>query len=132
MDEGMRRAQREIDLKEARLGSSGLVQGTRSVSLTDPEKRRSLRAPHSFQIDLSLRVYSDDGVRLWVNGELIIDNWTAHSPAFDTGTISLVAGQMYDIRLEYYENGGEAAVTLEWRRPGLLQFELVPRSQLRA
>ena len=34
---------------------------------------------------------SDDGVRLWVNGQEIINNWTYHGPATDTGTITLAA-----------------------------------------
>src|SRR5262245_51728998 len=51
---------------------------------------------------------SDDGVRLWVNGVLLINNWTDHAPTYDTGTITLQAGQLYDITLEFYENGGGA------------------------
>src|SRR5262249_44670060 len=53
--------------------------------------------------DYSFRTVSNDGVRLWVNGELIIDRWTAHPTTAHTGTISLVTGQQYDIQLEYYE-----------------------------
>src|SRR5690348_8381210 len=30
---------------------------------------------------------SDDGVRLWVNGTKIIDNWTRHAPTLNSGTI---------------------------------------------
>jgi hypothetical protein len=58
--------------------------------------------------------YSDDGVRLWVNGQLFIDNWTNHSPIENSGTITLTAGQEYDIRLEYYENEGDAQIKLSW------------------
>ncbi len=57
---------------------------------------------------------SDDGVRLWVNGEPLIDNWTDHPVQADRGTITLEAGQKYDIRLEYYENQGEAVCRLLW------------------
>ena len=80
----------------------------------------------------TFRTYSDDGVRLWVNGKLIIDHWNDHSPAYDTGTINLVAGQAYSIRLEYYEKTGGASVALQWKRPGQTSFVVVPRSQLRA
>ena len=57
---------------------------------------------------------SDDGVRLWVNGQQIINNWTDHAPTENSGTIALTAGQRYDIRMEFYENGGGAIARLLW------------------
>ena len=57
---------------------------------------------------------SDDGVRLWVNGQQIINNWTDHAPTENSGTIALSAGQRYDIRMELYENGGGATGRLLW------------------
>ena len=45
---------------------------------------------------------SDDGVRLWVNGRKIIDNWTLHGPKRDSSQpMTLEAGKRYDIVLEY-------------------------------
>lgn len=72
---------------------------------------------------------SDDGVRLWVNYQLIIDNWTDHAPTENSGVITLTAGQRYDIRLEMYENGGGAVARLSWSAPGLAK-EVVPQSHL--
>ncbi|MBN2592255.1 MAG: hypothetical protein JXA81_02020 [Sedimentisphaerales bacterium] len=60
---------------------------------------------------------SDDGVRLWVNNVQLIDNWTDHANAHDSGDIDLTAGQKYDIRLEFYENGGDAVCQLSWSTP---------------
>jgi hypothetical protein len=57
---------------------------------------------------------SDDGVRLWVNGQLIINNWTDHAPTENSGQITLTAEQKYDVRMEYYENGGGAVAKLKW------------------
>jgi hypothetical protein len=57
---------------------------------------------------------TDDGVRLWVNNVQLIDNWTDHSNTHNSGDIKLTAGQRYDIRLEYYENGGDAVCQLSW------------------
>ena len=51
---------------------------------------------------------SDDGVRLWIGGELVIDHWTDHAATVDTGSKWLEAGKWYDIKLEYYENTGAA------------------------
>ena len=57
---------------------------------------------------------SDDGIRLWVNGQQIINNWTDHGPTENSGTITLMAGQRYAIVLEYYERGGGAVASLSW------------------
>lgn len=72
---------------------------------------------------------SDDGVRLWVDGKLIINNWTDHSPTEDSGTIRLEAGKKYDITLEYYERGGIAVIQLSWSAPGLAKA-IIPAKQL--
>jgi hypothetical protein len=60
---------------------------------------------------------SDDGVRLWVNGQLVVDNWTDHAATENSGTITLTAGQRYDIRMEYYDNQGAATAQLLWSSP---------------
>jgi glucose/arabinose dehydrogenase len=62
---------------------------------------------------------SDDGVRLWVNGNQVINNWTNHGPTENTATVALVAGQTYTIKLEYFENGGGAVARLHWSSPSL-------------
>ncbi|HKI06636.1 MAG TPA: PA14 domain-containing protein [Thermoanaerobaculia bacterium] len=72
---------------------------------------------------------SDDGVRLWINNVLVINNWTDHAPTENSGTISLTAGQRYDVRMEFYENGGGAVAKLLWSAPGLAK-ETVPQAQL--
>lgn len=72
---------------------------------------------------------SDDGVRLWVNGQLLIDNWTDHAVDEDRGQIKLVAGQKYDIRIEFYDNTEEAIARLLWSSPSQPK-QVVPASQL--
>lgn len=72
---------------------------------------------------------SDDGIRLWVDNQLIINNWTDHGPTDNVGQIPLIAGSVYDIRLEFYENGGGAVAILGWAPPGMSR-EVIPASQL--
>ena len=72
---------------------------------------------------------SDDGVRLWVNGQQIINNWTDHAPVENSGTITLAAGQKYDIRAEYYESAGGAVCKLLWSSPSLAK-QVIPQTQL--
>jgi len=73
---------------------------------------------------------SDDGVRLYFNGELIIENWNTHDRSEDTSDpIELVVGQRYPIVYEGYENGGEAEWQLYWQSPSTPR-ELVPQRVL--
>ena len=78
----------------------------------------------------TFHTFSDDGVRLWVDGQLLIDNWTIHGTEEDTGSLSLQAGEWYDIRLEYFEGGGEARMSLEWSSPSTTQ-NVIPTAALR-
>lgn len=71
---------------------------------------------------------SDDGVRLYVNGNLVINRWNDHSSTTDTSAdISLVAGQAYTLVLEYYENAGDAVIQLRWLLPGASAYVAIPQ-----
>ena len=73
---------------------------------------------------------SDDGIRLWVNGQLVINNWTDHSPTTNTSAlIALTAGVRYTITLEFYENAGGATAKLEWSYSGQTT-QVIPQSRL--
>jgi hypothetical protein len=72
---------------------------------------------------------SDDGIRLWVNGQLLIDNCIDHALTEDSGRIALTAGQKYDIKIEYYENSNLAQATLSWSSSSQAK-QIVPQSQL--
>ncbi|MBL1175280.1 PA14 domain-containing protein [Pantanalinema sp. GBBB05] len=72
---------------------------------------------------------ADDGVRLWVNGQLLIDNWTDHAVTENSGVISLQALQNYDIKLEYYERSGAASCQLLWSS-GSQTKEIIPPTYL--
>ena len=72
---------------------------------------------------------SDDGVRLWVNGQLIIDNWTLHSPTDNSGQIALSAGVAVDLRMEYFDNSGYALAKLRWQSASQA-FQTVPANCL--
>jgi mannan endo-1,4-beta-mannosidase len=73
---------------------------------------------------------TDDGVRVWVNGKLIIDQWGHSRPGRTfSGNIALTAGQKYDIKMEYYEDSVDAVARLEWQSPSQAR-EVVPQSQL--
>lgn len=55
----------------------------------------------------TLRTVSDDGVRVQLDGRLVIDNWTWHPPAEDRVTLELAAGE-HDVRIDHFEIDGVA------------------------
>jgi hypothetical protein len=62
---------------------------------------------------------SDDGVRLWVDNKLLIDNWTNHSSTENSKTIQLfVPGKKYSIRMQFYDDTWDATAKLSWKTPG--------------
>ncbi|MBC7485254.1 MAG: RICIN domain-containing protein [Cytophagaceae bacterium] len=73
-------------------------------------------------------ITSDNGRRLWINDQLIVDKWL-DDVSENTGKITLTAGQKYEIKLEYFENNGGANCKLEWSS-FLQDRELIPQTQL--
>ncbi|HBG26813.1 MAG TPA: hypothetical protein DDX75_06930 [Phycisphaerales bacterium] len=57
---------------------------------------------------------SDDGIRLFINDQKIIDGWWVRGFTLDRAEIKLTKGEEYSIRLEYYENEKDAGVSLGW------------------
>ena len=72
---------------------------------------------------------TDDGVRLWIGGNIIIDDWNDHMATENAGVADLVAGQKYDLKMEYYEAGQLASAQLFWSS-NCLAREIIPQSQL--
>jgi hypothetical protein len=72
---------------------------------------------------------SNDGVRLWIDDKLVIDNWTDHSETEDKGAVRLEAGRKHRIRLEYFYAGGWGVTRLFWSS-GKSPKQIVPTSRL--
>jgi hypothetical protein len=74
---------------------------------------------------------SDDGVRLWLENQLLIDNFTPHPETEDrSAPITLNSGQSYNLRLEYFERTAIAVIRLMWIRPGQTNPEVIPSTAL--
>jgi hypothetical protein len=72
---------------------------------------------------------SDNGRRLWIDDQLVIDKWLNDWDITYTGEIALEAGKKYKIRIEYFENNGGANCQFEWSSISQPR-EVVPQSQL--
>lgn len=72
---------------------------------------------------------ASDGIRLWVNNQLIIDSWSDKPATGNSGSIALQTNTDYDIRLEYYSNTNSASCILQWSANGICK-QNIPASQL--
>jgi hypothetical protein len=74
---------------------------------------------------------TDDGVLLYVNGQLLVNEWVDQGPTTWSGSINLVAQQRYNIVMDYYQDGGGAEAYLFWSSPSLGgNMTAIPESQL--
>lgn len=71
----------------------------------------------------------DDGVKLWVNNQLIVNRWPGGGVTDSQGAITLQAGVLYDIALEYYEATGSAEAHLSWYSQSQPK-QIIPTSRL--
>jgi PA14 domain len=76
---------------------------------------------------------TDDGERLWIDGKLLIDHYIRKPSVPDdvgTTTYALTAGMPVDIKLEYFESGGDASAMLSWSSPSETPKSVIPTSAL--
>lgn len=83
-----------------------------------PVERWALEATATVALppgEYAVRAISDDGVQVWVNDKLIINNWAPHESAVDTASI---AGGTHRFKVRYYQVGGWTELRVEiLRRP---------------
>ena len=72
---------------------------------------------------------TDDGAKLWVNDQLLVDKWQVQGFTSWTNAITLQAGVRYNIRMEYFNRGGSARAELYWYSPSQPR-QIIPSTQL--
>jgi hypothetical protein len=104
---------------------NGMSADTYSVRWTG-----QVMAPESGTYRFSTR--TSDGVRLWVNGQLVVDDWHDQSANLwnDSAGITLTAGSKYNVKLEYYRNTTPSTVRLYWYLPSQLACTIIPQELL--
>ncbi|MFN8458375.1 MAG: PKD domain-containing protein [Anaerolineae bacterium] len=65
--------------------------------------------------DYLFRIQSDDGHRMWVDNDLIFDNWRDGSTQLQEARRNIPAG-LHQLRVEYYERSGAALIGFAWQR----------------
>nr|WP_275900665.1 glycosyl hydrolase [Paenibacillus periandrae] len=83
----------------------------------------------SFTETYTISTLSDDGIRVWVNGDLVIDSWFNQSWVERSGTIALTAGKPVDFKVEFYNDKAGAAAKVMWASLSQVK-EIIPESAL--
>jgi hypothetical protein len=102
----------------------GTTPGTNSPAAGVPTDGFSCRWTGELQVDRAdayrLVTRSDDGVRVFLDGVKVINNWTDHG-AMDnlSEPLDLIPGRIYSLVMEMYENTGSAVARLSWESPSL-------------
>ncbi|MFJ9587832.1 family 16 glycoside hydrolase [Streptomyces acidicola] len=77
----------------------------------------------------TFRLTSDDGSRLAIDDETVIDHDGLHGAEPKDGTVHLSAG-LHPLRIDHFERAGEQQLRLAWKPPGEDDFVVVPREAL--
>jgi beta-glucosidase len=67
---------------------------------------------------------ADDGVRLYLDGQLLIDAWKSNPTKTVTKEVTLEAGRAYDVRMEYYQYNREAIAKFVWSYPSFAERQI--------
>ncbi|BCM88899.1 xylan 1,4-beta-xylosidase [Abditibacteriota bacterium] len=66
---------------------------------------------------------ADDGCRLFLDGKPLIDHWQDSGATTLPAQANLTAGQKYELRVEYYQGGGDQVVKFGWAEPGVSPYD---------
>ena len=61
-----------------------------------------------------LGMRADDGFRLWIDGKLLVEDWTTHGVSARVADIKLERGHKYALKAEYFQAEGDAIAQLVW------------------
>lgn len=89
------------------------------------ELRGYITIPETAKYDF--RLVSDDGSRLLIDGNILIDNEGMHSSEAKDGEITLSKGK-HDVAIDYYQGGGGASLSLQWAKYGDEEFSIIPEN----
>lgn len=75
--------------------------------------------------EYTLEIWSDDGSKLYLHNQLLIDNDGAHGTVGKFGKVKLDKGY-HPFRMEYFQGGGGKYLSLNWIKPGDERAEVIP------
>ncbi len=92
-----------------------------------------------FTEEYEFHTFSDGGVRLYIDGDLVIDNWDdnlEHPPTNDYAQLNMTEGD-HELRVDYKEHTKDAIIALFWKTtvpktdPNYLEHQVIPLDHLK-
>jgi nitrous oxidase accessory protein NosD len=106
------------DTIDFRFGSGGMSQA-RGLPVPLPTDHFGVIATRSLTIPARkwrLKTTSDDGIRVWMDDQLVIDDWTWHGPTKHDYEFEVKDAREHNFRIEYFELDGYAVLSLDFER----------------
>ena len=79
----------------------------------------TITAPEDGEYEIGFEV--DDGARLWLDGQLVAEDWNQAAVRYRSAKITLKKDQKIPVKLEYFQGGRERFLRLAWRTPGQIR-----------
>jgi alpha-D-xyloside xylohydrolase len=87
-----------------------------------------LVAPESGDYEIGLE--GDDGYRLWLDDQLVVEDWADAGARYKSTRLKLSKGQVLKLRIDYYQNGGGRVLRLAWRTPSQQRAQAALQNQI--
>lgn len=78
-----------------------------------------------FTEEMTLEFITDDGIRVWFDGKLILDKWEMNNRETYTAKVNTIVGHKHSIRIEHNDLGGGATLIMRWYSPSQ-ELEIIP------
>lgn len=97
---------------------SGIAPDVSDLSTENYSVRWSATMCSSTTTSYQFQLGGDDAYRLYIDNELVIDQWNPSAYHYNTLTRRITAGRKYKVVVEYYQKGGDARVDFTWKKLG--------------
>ncbi len=67
--------------------------------------------------EYEIGITADDGVRLWIDDQLIVDAWMSQAPSYYFKKMDFVKNSRHKVKIEYFQGKGGASIRLTWKNP---------------
>jgi alpha-D-xyloside xylohydrolase len=72
----------------------------------------------------------DDGVRVWLDGKIVVDDWGRHGMRWRGQKLSFTQGQKVAVKIEYYQGNGDRGLRLGWKTPSQFASEATTKPKV--
>lgn len=87
----------------------------------------SITAPEDGQYEIGAE--GDDGVRLWLDGNLVVDDWGTHEMRWNGRKLTFKKGQKIAVKIDYHQGNGARGLRMGWKTPSQLAKEAAEKAK---